>query len=516
MCTFVIILLLPNILQIMQVERRGISVASVDISEYLTRILSEEDKKLFEEAVLAAQAGALRASYIMIWISCAESIKRRFNVAKIRDGQAQIIARDIDRLEMDHKAVDKYLLDKALDYGFINTTEYTQLFAIYKNRCVFGHPYETQPLEEQLKSAAAEAVEFILSKPIKLRHGYMDRIIKNFITVPNYIDDIEEVISAFADEVINKFDNNLYGWFINTFAKELKEIENDANMNSIRFRAYHFIKAFLKKVDLSFMTASEWHEFVMNYEKLSLNVFLCPELFNKIGRNSSDYLVGAVLTYSSREPRVLSLLNSLLDSGLLTDRHIERIKNHFDSLNEIKKAIIIRDSGIDIRIVFDAVIDLLKSHNWYIQNPTVEYIMNRKNYELSQLRKSELEILGRNILQSADGGSEKARFFISDLKSKHENYPNEFIGGILLECFIREDQNIRIKINMLDELQRLFEAMPSEKSNKIINEVIQSVKCGKLDEWYRYIYTPIPDEKLVDCPLFKDIILEFNRHKDIL
>ena len=51
--------------------------ASVDISKYIDQIFNEEDRKLFQEAVLSAQAGALRASYIMIWISCAESIKRR-------------------------------------------------------------------------------------------------------------------------------------------------------------------------------------------------------------------------------------------------------------------------------------------------------------------------------------------------------------------------------------------------------------------------------------------------------
>ena len=57
-------------------------VRILDLGKYTAEILACEDRPLFEEAVKAARVGALRASYLMIWLSCAESLKRRFREAK--------------------------------------------------------------------------------------------------------------------------------------------------------------------------------------------------------------------------------------------------------------------------------------------------------------------------------------------------------------------------------------------------------------------------------------------------
>ena len=71
----------------------------VDIGDYSTQILSEDDRPLFDEAVEAAKVGALRAAYVMIWLSCAESLKRRFRETQQRDGVAAKIVGDIEAKE---------------------------------------------------------------------------------------------------------------------------------------------------------------------------------------------------------------------------------------------------------------------------------------------------------------------------------------------------------------------------------------------------------------------------------
>ena len=76
----------------------------LDLSTYADQILSAEDKPLFEEATRAAQAGALRAAYVMIWLSCAESLKRRFREAQKRDGAAGKVVGQIVQKESEHKA----------------------------------------------------------------------------------------------------------------------------------------------------------------------------------------------------------------------------------------------------------------------------------------------------------------------------------------------------------------------------------------------------------------------------
>jgi hypothetical protein len=49
-----------------------------DISKYTAKIPVEADRPLFQEAVASALHGAPRGSYILIWIACAEGLKRRF------------------------------------------------------------------------------------------------------------------------------------------------------------------------------------------------------------------------------------------------------------------------------------------------------------------------------------------------------------------------------------------------------------------------------------------------------
>lgn len=53
-----------------------------DLSGFAEKIAADEDRPLFEDAVKSAQANVLRGAYVMIWLACAESLKRRFREAQ--------------------------------------------------------------------------------------------------------------------------------------------------------------------------------------------------------------------------------------------------------------------------------------------------------------------------------------------------------------------------------------------------------------------------------------------------
>ena len=161
----------------------------VDLSDYANNILASEDHPLFDDAVEAGKAGALRAVYVMIWLACAESLKRRFREAQKRDGAAGRIVGEIETKEREHKAVDKFVLEKAHEYGFISDSGHTILNHVYEMRCLYGHPYEEAPSQEQVSHAAAVVVEHVLSKPVKLRHGFGKQLLKNLLEDRSYLDD---------------------------------------------------------------------------------------------------------------------------------------------------------------------------------------------------------------------------------------------------------------------------------------------------------------------------------------
>ena len=97
------------------------------LDPFLEEVLSDEDRVLFEEAAKAARVAAPRAAHLMIWLSCAESLKRKFREMAPRDGEAARISGEIAQRETNHKAVDKYLLQKAKEYGLVTDLEFTHI-----------------------------------------------------------------------------------------------------------------------------------------------------------------------------------------------------------------------------------------------------------------------------------------------------------------------------------------------------------------------------------------------------
>jgi hypothetical protein len=171
------------------------------LDPYLDQVVSDQDRILFREAARTAQVSAFRAAYIMVWLSCAESLKRKFGELAPRDGNARKIVGDLQRKESTHQAVDKYILEQAKEYGLITETEFTRLEHVYTMRCVYGHPYEEQPTVEELSAAASTVVDIVLSQPTKLRHGYLQDQVRLLAEQPTFLDDLFEAVERYADLV---------------------------------------------------------------------------------------------------------------------------------------------------------------------------------------------------------------------------------------------------------------------------------------------------------------------------
>ena len=135
-----------------------------DISRYAARIQDDVDRPLFPRCREGrrSRGSAWRVRHALDLF--AESIKRRFREGrKARRGRREIVGEFGEQKEKDHRSVDKFVLDKAKEYGFITDTAYAILLNVYEMRCVYGHPYEQAPMPEQVSHAAAMVVEHILS-----------------------------------------------------------------------------------------------------------------------------------------------------------------------------------------------------------------------------------------------------------------------------------------------------------------------------------------------------------------
>ena len=125
------------------------------------------------------------------------------------------------------------------------------------------------------------------------------------------------------------------------------------------------------------------------------------------------------------------------------------------------------------------IIKDLKSYNWYVQNPSIEKF-SRLNYS-EDYDKNELFILGRNFLQTANGGENLANELISNIDTwiQNFNFPsgeNYVFDGILYEIYfdhngIFRDQNL--KDRLIDYITPLQKIDNLEKSFKFIEEELK-------------------------------------------
>ncbi|OGV78384.1 MAG: hypothetical protein A3K19_20175 [Lentisphaerae bacterium RIFOXYB12_FULL_65_16] len=459
---------------------------SVDLSRYLENVLASEDRPLLEEADLAAKAGALRGAYVLVWLACAESLKRRFREAQKRDGNAGKIVGDIETKEKEHKAVDKLVLDKAKEYGFIDDTAYAELFHVYEMRCVYGHPYEVSPLAEQLVGAAAVVSRHVLSQPVKLKHGFAQRVLTDLFEDPHYLDDSPERVREFAAETVSRIDGTVHAWLLKECCKRLEPMIDDASVRLFARRGKCFAKSALEKSGCEILDPSEWHAFAQEYPKSASSILTAPSLFPKVGTRAQDYIIGSILEQGKTHPTRLRLLESASQRGLLSDRQTKR----FEILISEKVgtgasrmtqagAEWLRSSGLRLKTVFRHLIQGLESHTWYHQNPIADMVRSEGPEGVSSLTEQEQEELGRNILQSADGGARSSLSLLEAVgKAEGGEWPACFVRGILAECFVNERGQIRFKTTSLDKALGCLWSLGKDKQKTVIEAIAESIGKG--------------------------------------
>ena len=454
-------------------------VQAVDLSVYAANIFSSEDRPLFDDAVAAAKAGALRASYVMIWLACAESLKRRFREAQRRDGAAGRVVGEIEAKERDHKAVDKFVLTKAHEYGFVADSGHTILNHIYEMRCLYGHPYEEAPSQEQVSHAAAMVVEYVLSKPVKLRHGFGNQLLKSLLEERNFLDDQQTAVDAFTKDILPRIDERIFGWLLDKLWEELEKISGDSSVSIFFARGVWFSRTMLTDVGVDIYSLEEWHDRASRFPKVLMRVCGIANIYKDIGKRAQDSLVGSILAESSTHARVLIHLERLNDSDTLTQRQKERFLSHLSGMEMSK----ICSAGLKTRTCYKKLIDAMTSHNWYVQKPAIDLIVSNGADQAAELSKDQQVNLGRNILQCADGTEKSACEFLDELSNGETSWPFDVVRGIALESFTNECNEIRFKDRHLERVLSALEHLKPEQRDLLLGDIGTSVNVGIPKRW---------------------------------
>ena len=445
----------------------------VEISAYAEDILADEDRPLFNEAVAAANAGALRAAYVMIWLACAESLKRRFREAQTRDHNAGTIVSKIDDMEEQEKAVDHFMLDEALKYGFVSASEHVILNQIYEMRCIYAHPYEQAPSKEKLIDAASDVVSIVLSRPVKLKHGFGERLLEELLEDRNYLDDHEPAVKAFADSILPRLDEGVYGWLLDRYWSKLEEFADDTSMAVFSRRGSWFSRELLRSDPGAIFTEEEWHDRVIRFPETTMEVCLIGDIFNVIGQSAQDSLVGLILEKAQTHARSLLRLEQLDVGSSLTKRQRERFIDGLKDLNITT----VTASGLSTKYAHKRIVKALESYNWYAQNPAINLLTSNGPSQVAALHGDEQEELGRNVLQAAEGTASSAVAFLERL-SEGEVWPVGMIRGIVLESFINEESEFRLKSRNIGLVASALAQLQHCVRDELVSQVAATICAG--------------------------------------
>jgi len=453
--------------------------APVDLSHYADNILAAEDRPLFDDAVEAGKAGALRAAYVMIWLACAESLKRRFREAQKRDSAAGKIVGEIETKEKEHKAVDKFVLMKAHEYGFVSDSGHTVLNHIYEMRCLYGHPYEEAPSQEQVSHAAAVVVEHVLSKPVKLRHGFGKQLLKSLLEEPNFLDDQQTAVVAFTKDILPRLDESIHGWLLDNYWEELEKFSDDSSMAIFFRRGTWFSRTMLTEVGIDVFSHDDWHDRSSRFPKILMRVCSIADIFKEIGKRAQDSLVGLIIAESATRASALTHLERLSINGALTMRQQERFVEHVSEMPSSA----IRSAGLSTKTCYGKLIDAMKSHNWYVQNPAIDLIVSNGPDQAAELDENQQVNLGRNLLQAGEGTAGSANEYLEKLSQDGTSWPFHVVRGIAMESFTNEDNLIRFKDRHLGRILSAIDHLQQEVQDQLIAEISASVDAGVPKDW---------------------------------
>lgn len=125
------------------------------------------------------------------------------------------------------------------------------------------------------------------------------------------------------------------------------------------------------------------------------------------------------------------------------------------------------------------IVEKLKSQDWYIQNPAINKI---SKLEFSNYTRDEIFILGRNIYQTACGGSNSAEIWINSIESNLNKFKEEvsfnILNGILFEIYFNSNGKLRgeFKTNrfLFEKILNLSDNIKYSKSFKFIQSYLSN------------------------------------------
>lgn len=461
------------------------NIDNYDFSNYkywINDVKDSNDKELFNEIISCIDSKSYRSASIMIWILCAESLHKKLNQLSQNNGQ---LVNDLKTWEENDKN-ESDLLDLCKKYDLINNMDYNHLNIIREARNTYAHPNFVAPEKNEVLFYLFFALNSVLSKSSQYSFLESKNLLELLLRDPIQLGNKNLIqIRTYSRNLISKLNPKTYESILKLLFDLTEElfIDFEPDKQKCIDTGLILIRELIL-VDNELISEEKCGEFLNNSKVTSCNVFSEIEIWKILDSTTRFKVFG----YSSNfDDEIFSELdfinkfdklkeNNLLDSVLEED---------FNKIIDEFPIDLILNSEISTKRQFDNIIDNFKSYDWHIQNPTAKMI---RQLDLSQFNEEQLEIIGRNLLQAANGGSWGSQSTISNFLMIYEKFSEleSLIKGIAFEIFVNEKNEFRFKENYYRKI--IIAISSREEFQSIYNQLLDKIKNStvKNNIFYQY------------------------------
>lgn len=438
-----------------------------------SEIFDPSDEVLFDEIVKCIDAKAYRAANIMICVSFTESLYKKLEILAESNNK---ISQDLENYQNEGK--DFLLIQYAKNHDLINELEYRHLNTIMDARNNYAHPNFESPTENQVISYLYFAVEYVLKRPPYYSFLYAKSLIENHLATDQfYFEGKNSIqIQTFAKSFFRRLNRNSLSSVLKLLFESLEKlfICHDENKMGCINNCLIYLNELILMDEIS-LTEKDVNDYLDKYRYTSCHIFshennwytLDSRSKSRIFNYSSDFEEGIF-----SESEFINIFYPLYESDLLEEDFLSKFE---DILDEISLELLLY-CDVSSKIYFEKIIDYFKTYTFGYQNTAMRALYK---LDLNQFEDFELEVIGRNILQSAEGNAWDCINLIANFyDEKNIKFHNiNIVQGILNEVFVNENNFFRYKINSARRVLSLIHQYSYHE--EILNDLLSNIKLSR-------------------------------------
>lgn len=453
-----------------------------DYSNYkywINDVKDDADKELFNEIITCIDTESYRSATVMIWVLCAESLQKRL---KQLSQNNKSIKKDLKTWNKEKNEAE--LLKLCKKHDLISDSDCNHLNLIRKARNKYAHPNNVAPEKNQVLAYLFFALNSVLSKSSQYSFLEARNLLKLLLSDPIQLGNKNTIqIRSYSRNLISKLNPNIHEPILKLLFKLTEKLFNDFNVEKQKCIDIGLI--LIKELilaDNELIDESKCSEFLNNSKITSCNVFSEIEIWELIDENTRY----KTFKYSSNfESEIFSEIDFITTFHKLNENDLldTNLKEDFNKILDETPIDLVLNCDISTETKFEKIINNFKSYDWYIQNPTAKLV---RQINLNQFNDKQLEIIGRNLLQAADGGSRGSKTSIEYiLRNYNNNIPKSLIKGIAFEVFVNEKNEFRLKENYF---RKIIIAISRDEFHSIYNELLDAIKNSnaKNNRFYQF------------------------------